>query len=182
MTKGRIAFKGRKRRPWLEIRRPELDRTYLDHQLRRLRAFHDGPVEAVYDTVPGDGFYDEHRIRFHGEGLYRVYELLYPRDQRLISRAVLDIAGDFGLASLWVDGGESHRQWLDFTPNYSAPEYEATVAWMRDLGFEARLNRSDSTLYGIRVHAPYDRKLRKHLNRIVHPSKRAGLLKHPAKL
>ena len=78
LGKGVVALKGARKRPWLEIVRPETQRTYLDHQLRSLRKLHDGPIDAVWDVIPTNGFYDKERLRLHGEGMWRVHELRCP--------------------------------------------------------------------------------------------------------
>ena len=106
LGKGSISLKGKHQRPWLEIVRSEVDRTYLTHQLRTLKHTHDGAVDYLADRVPTDGFYDLERIRFHGDLLWRVYELLYPKDEKYISSDVLKVAGIHGLTALWIDQGK----------------------------------------------------------------------------
>ena len=73
--------------------------------MRHLKKAHQGKVDIVWDVVETDGFYDKQRLRLQGEGLYRAYELLYPRDRKVISPAVMDICGLTGMAALWADGG-----------------------------------------------------------------------------
>ena len=105
MGNGSISLRGKRRRPWLELRRSELERTYLDHQLRMLRRAHDGPVEVIWDRLPDKGFYDIERIQFHGDGLWRAYELAYPRDQRRFTQAVADLFDIRHVANIWTDRG-----------------------------------------------------------------------------
>ena len=61
LGKGVISLKGRRQRPWFEISRSELERTYLNHQLRTLRKLHDGPVDSLWDRQATNGFYDKDR-------------------------------------------------------------------------------------------------------------------------
>ena len=105
LGKGSISLRGIRRRPWLEIVRTETESRYLQSQMRHLKKAHQGKVDIVWDVVETDGFYDKQRLRLQGEGLYRAYELLYPRDRKVISPAVMDICGLTGMAALWADGG-----------------------------------------------------------------------------
>lgn len=98
-----MSLRGSKRRPWLEIKRDERERAYLSYQLFSLRRNAQGPTDDVRDTLTSKGFYDTERIRFTGEGLEAAYQLLYPRDKRLITEEVLSIAGLNGLTALWLD-------------------------------------------------------------------------------
>lgn len=106
--KGTLALKGAgtTRRPWLEIRRCESERTYLDHQLRRLRKLHQGQLRAVLDPCPSSGFYGMLRLRAGSEQFHRAYELLYPGDLRRWSPRLIQLAGTAGVAQLWLDHGK----------------------------------------------------------------------------
>ena len=146
LGKGSINLRGRRKRPWLEIKRLEIDRTYLDHQLRKLRQYHDGPVDYVWDRVPTDGFYDMERFRFQGDMLWRAYELLYPRDKRLISREVLNTAGIKGAAALWIDQGRITGKKGSIRGKFSEREYEALESWFNDLGIPAKIHRNHLTI------------------------------------
>jgi len=88
----------------------------LDHQVRALRKRHDGPLDVIWDRLPGHGFYDIERVRIQGEGLWRVYELLYPRDLFTVSQAACDLLGLEHLAAIWIDRGQvrgrsGHIRW-----------------------------------------------------------------------
>ena len=146
LGKGSISLKGRKKRPWLEIKRLEIDRTYLDHQLRKLRQYHDGAVDYVWDRLPTDGFYDMERFRFQGDMLWRAYELLYPRDKRMISREVLNTAGLKGAAALWIDQGRITGKRGSIRGSYSEKEYEALESWFNDLSIPAKIHRNNISI------------------------------------
>jgi hypothetical protein len=140
---GQIKLLGQKKRPWLEIRRCETDLTYLTHQCRHLHKLHDGPLDSVTDTVQTDGFYDVKRLRCHGEGLYRAYELLYPRDEKTITLDLLMLTGLRGVASFWCDCGESAKGGLVF--NCPGGKARAMVVhdWLTELGFTPYTPRFD---------------------------------------
>lgn len=106
LGRGTLAIRGTKRRTWIEIRRDERERPYLSFQLFSLRRAAQGPSDDVRDTLTTGGFYDTERIRFTAEGMEAAYQLLYPRDKRVITSKVLDIVGIAGLAAIWLDQGK----------------------------------------------------------------------------
>lgn len=135
MGAGRLSLRGSRGRPWLELRQLELKRTYLEHQLRRLRRLHDGPLEAHIDVLPGEGFYDIHRVRLTTPALHRAYELLHPRDERRLSAEVLAITGWMGMAALWIDQGRwPSRTRPTITGRFSLEEYGVLDAWLEAQG------------------------------------------------
>ena len=140
MGRGRLSLKGRNKVPWLEIERCETERTYLDHQLRTLRKLNHGELcQGELQLVPSEGFYDRLRLRFQARPLYRVWDLLYPRDQRRISPEALQVAGPLGAACLWLDNG----RWLSKTTGcikgLSSLEDTLTVAeWLSDMNVPCR--------------------------------------------
>ena len=143
LGKGNINLKGKRQRPWLEISRSEIDRTYLAHQLRTLRQPHDGPVDYLWDRLSTDGFYDIERIRFQGETLWRAYELLYPRDIKIISREVLNIAGLKGAAALWIDQGRISGKRGSIRGRYKENDYLELESWFNDLSIPAKIHRNN---------------------------------------
>lgn len=175
MGVGTIHLKGRKARPWLELCRCETQRTYLLHQVRRLQRAHDSPLETVCDTVPTDGFYDIHRARMHGEGLYRVYELLYPRDERRISEQVLAIAGMEGAATLWLDHGCWRGKRPAFNLCCSQSESEIIVNWLRRLGLHCLPSLTSGNGRLVVVNPGYINSFTKTLRPWVHASMRHTL-------
>ena len=146
MGKGTINLKGKRQRPWLEISRYETDRTYLDHQLRVLKQYHDGPIDYVWDRLSTDGFYDKERFRFQGELLWRAYELLYPKDQKVISREVLNIAGLKGAAALWIDQGRVIGKKGSIRGRFSENDYVQLESWFNDLGIPAKIHRNNISI------------------------------------
>jgi hypothetical protein len=137
LGKGVVALRGTKKRPWLEIVRPETQRTYLDHQLRSLRKLHDGPIDAVWDVIPTNGFYDKERLRLHGEGMWRVHELRCPHDQALITREVLDICGIQGAAALWIDQGRFVGKYGKISGRFKSEQLVTIADWLTDMGFQS---------------------------------------------
>lgn len=117
------------------MQRSELEQTYLRHQLRQLRRLYPGNLEHEYEPVSTDGFYDDYRLMVHCPEMQRVYELLYPRDERTISREVLAIAGHSALQTLWTDRGRSDGKRISFT-NFRHPEPTVVTAqWLESLGY-----------------------------------------------
>jgi hypothetical protein len=102
---GRLRRKGVKRRPWLEWRRMETEATYLRHQFKALRQVGGPGVISVIDSVPGSGYYDLCRGRLHSPLLERAMEILCPEGEIHLSAEALQVAGDRGLASAWLDSG-----------------------------------------------------------------------------
>mgnify|MGYP003108522280 FL=1 len=137
LGKGVVALRGTKKRPWLEIVRPETQRTYLDHQLRSLRKLHDGPIDAVWDVIPTNGFYDKERLRLHGEGMWRVHELRCPHDEALITREVLDICGIQGAAALWIDQGRFVGKYGKISGRFKSEQLVTIAEWLTDMGFQS---------------------------------------------
>lgn len=137
MGGGALSLQGQKQRPWLTLRRSEVQRSRLDGQVRRLRRVHDGPMEAVWDQLPTQGFYDEVRVRLQGEGLYRVYELLYPRDELTWRRPMLEIAGLRGYAAWLEERGQRRQGRLSLRGPVQQGDYQEVVEHLKSLGFEA---------------------------------------------
>ena len=145
-------MRGSKRRPWLEIVRPETERTYLSYQLFALRKFHDGPTDDVRDTISGESFYDDERIRFQGAGLDAAYSLLYPRDHKQITSQVMDITDIQGLTALWVDGGRINLKRAGLIKGrFIAEEYEAIAEALKRHGIESKIKRSSKHLLGLEM-------------------------------
>lgn len=139
LGRGTISLRGARKRPWLEIRRRETDLTYLNHQLRMLHKVHDGKLEAVSDIVQTNGFYDDRRIRVHSPDLYRVYELLYFRDERRLTPEILSIAGAQGLAALWCDTGTTSKTKAVLRSWANAEETRYLQDWVLGLGYTPAL-------------------------------------------
>ncbi len=137
LGRGKISLKGKKKRPWLEVSRSEEYRNFSKWQLKLLKQLHEGPIDYLEDRLPTNGFYDYERFRFHGEELYRAYELLYPRDERYISTEVLHITSKKGLAMMWFDCGRIKGRRGSIRGKYSPREYENIADYLNLLGIEA---------------------------------------------
>ena len=150
---GKLALKGRRKQPWLEVSRSEVNRSYSNHQLKRLRELHDGPIDFYKDRIPTNGYYDLERFRLTGEGLWRAYELLCPRDKPIISRQVLDLVGVEGLTALWLDKGRFVGRQGHLSGRWSPEEYESIASWIREMGVDAcvRHNQSGPIYISMRV-------------------------------
>ena len=151
LGKGNISLKGKRRRPWLEISRSEVDRTYLSHQLRNLRYSHDQPVDYYADRLATNGFYDLERIRFQGERLWRVYELMYPRDKKVISREILDVVGVKGLTALWLDQGRIVGKRGSIRGKYTEQDYEVLESYLNDIDIPAKIHRNQNAIIQLSI-------------------------------
>lgn len=171
---GKIALKGSRKRPWLELKRPETERQYLGSQVYQLRKFHPGDLEIFWDRVPTDGFYDLDRARIQSDELWRAYELLYPRDKFTLSSTVLDLAGMHGACSLWLDHGSWHGRGGEITGGYSPHEKKLIGEWLTGLGFESAHRRVENRC---RLYLPPDtmRKFIPSIRPFVHASMRRKL-------
>ena len=142
--KGKIALKGSRKRPWLELKRPETERAYLGSQVYQLRKLHPGELEIFWDRVPTEGFYDLDRARIQSDELWRAYELLYPRDKFTLSPTVLELTGLQGACALWLDHGSWYGRAGEITGGYSPHEKKLIGEWLTSLGFESANKRVDS--------------------------------------
>ena len=103
---GSLSLRGHRKRLWLKLRRSELERTYLDHQVRSLRRLNTGePFEVHWSRVATDAVYDDLQAEFTCEDLWGAYRLLYPRDQRQVTPEAIGAAGLPGLAAAFLDDG-----------------------------------------------------------------------------
>lgn len=91
----------------------------------------------MIDRIDTDGFYDKIRARFHCDDLWRAYELMYPRDDKQITREILDITGRQGLIALWSDFGRLNGHRSAVGGRRSHADTELLAAWATDLGFPA---------------------------------------------
>ena len=151
MGKGILSLKGRRRRPWLELSRLETERDYLNHQVKQLIKYHEGPVDIFKDRLPTNSFYDKERVRFHGQELWRAYEILCPRDKPYISDAVLDITGERGVASLWIDQGRFIGKRGSIRGKYSNQEYENITKWLNRFSIPAVIHSNQTAILEISI-------------------------------
>jgi len=104
---GALSLKGSAANPCLEIKRSELQKTYLEHQFLRLKKLAPGDVKHKFDLVPtSTGVYSRMRLQMIAPEQGQAYKLLYPQDEFQISRQVLEIVGLEGLTALWLDRGQ----------------------------------------------------------------------------
>lgn len=140
-----VLSKKRKGTTWLSIRRPESQTQYLRSQLETLLKNCPTQPKFSLELRGSDSFYAYLELRFQAEALSRAYRLLYPRDRRQISSAVLDIAGLEGMAALWSDCGyRSGRRYSLIHRGWSPSDWEALCAWLAKKGYPAQLRTSRS--------------------------------------
>ena len=175
LGRGNLSLKGKRKRPWLEISRCETERPYLNFQLQNLRQLHDGKLDIYKDRLATNGFYDRERFRIHGEGLWRAYELLCPRDSSIISRQVLDIAGLNGLASLWIDQGRIIGKKGAIRGRYTEKEYEVLTHWINDFGLSVVLHKNQMSTICISFKKTSLEKLKNLIQPHIHQSMRKKL-------
>lgn len=138
-------MKGLHKTPWLEIRRCETERTYLDHQQRILRKLCHGELcKGEIQLAETEGFYDQLVLRFHGRLLYRAWDLLYPRDERRITADALIAAGELGIASLWIDNGHWRERMGVITRIGSVDDTLTVAEWLADQKIPCRLGFSNT--------------------------------------
>lgn len=128
---------GRTGRLTIEIRRPEAEYSYLEHQARQLSRLARDRLETRMDLRAGEGLYNMLRFRARSDELAPLYRLLYFQDQRRISQQVLEIAGLRGIASLWFDCGH----WVSggaavSDPIWSNGEWTILRDYLRSLGYD----------------------------------------------
>ena len=171
MGVGSISLKGRRQRPWLQIVRSETERPYLSHQLKQLREAHLGALEFDLDVLPCDGFYDDVRLRVRSDELYRAYELMYPRDKKVVTPQIVGLTGIVGMSALWSDRGRIVGKTAKIRSRLTPEANIALVDWCNSHGFEskhiARLDRS----YGVQFTPDATRKfisaIRPHTHKIM---------------
>lgn len=182
LGKGVVALKGARKRPWLEIVRPETQRTYLDHQLRSLRKLHDGPIDAVWDVIPTNGFYDKERLRLHGEGMWRVHELRCPHDEPLITREALDVCGIQGVAALWVDQGRFVGKYGKISGRFKSNELVTIAEWLTDMGFDSSCHGNGERFFEVCIKRSAIKNLINEIRPHIHVSMKNKLCKYRFKM
>jgi hypothetical protein len=138
--RGSISLRGQKRRPWLRLRRTELEKTYLDHQVRQLRKLNRGDgFKAHWSRISVDSIYDDLQVEFTTDDLWPAYRLLYPRDQRRVTPEAFAAAGRPGLAAAFLDSGirKAQSARLRFYGPMPAPSFLSD--WLEDLDVPGRL-------------------------------------------
>lgn len=172
---GKIRLLGRKRRPWLTLQRCELEQTYLRHQLRQLRRVYPGELEHEFQAIGTDGFYDDCRLLVHCPEMQRVYDLLYPRDEKCVSPQVLAIAGPAALASLWSDRGRSDGKTISFASLRSKQSTLVAAEWLDSLGYGSASELIQPSETSIRLSEDATKRFAKDVYPLVHVTMRKGL-------
>lgn len=139
---GTLGLKGQKQRPWLEIIRSETEKQYHNHQLRQLKLSHPGLLDYYWDQIPTDGFYDKWRLRVRSDELYRAYELMYPRDHKVITPQIISIVGMPGISALWSDRGRVVGRIGGIATRWSADEEQHLADWLNAQGYACRVTDS----------------------------------------
>lgn len=139
--RGSLELRGRRSRLWLMLRRSELERTYLDHQVRTLRRLHPHPntLKVHWNRLESDAVYDDLTAEFTCPELWGAYSLLYPRDQRRITMAALETAGLSGLAAAWLDEGVRAPESARLRLHGPAPSHAELLGWLEGLGTPGRI-------------------------------------------
>jgi hypothetical protein len=140
-TKGQLDLRGKRSRPWLKLRRSELEQTYLDHQVRMLRRLHPQPgsFKVHWNRLSADSVYDDLVAEFTCPELWGAYDLLYPRDRRRITSEALVAAGLPGLAAAWLDEGERNPQSAKLRLFGPGPSDVEILGWIESLGTPGRI-------------------------------------------
>lgn len=157
------------------MQRCELEQTYLRHQLRRLRLIYPGELEHEFQPVGTEGFYDDCRLLVHCPEMQRVYDLLYPRDEKQITHQALAIAGPGALATLWCDRGRSDGKRISFT-NFRSNKPTLVVAqWLESLGYGSVVDIVMPTGTAIQLDEAATTRFAKDVYPAVHVTMRKGL-------
>ena len=144
---GTLGLKGRKQRPWLEIIRPETEKPYLSHQLKLLREAHPGKLDTHWDMLPTDGFYDKFRLRVRSDELYRAYELMYPRDKKIITPQIISITGIPGISALWSDRGRVVGRLGKILTRWQDDENQFLAEYINQQGFECMATKGSGVRF-----------------------------------
>ena len=177
MGVGTLGLRGQKQRPWLEIIRPETEKLYLNLQLKTLKSCHPGKLDYFWDVLPTDGFYDRNRLRLRSDELYRAYELMYPRDKRVITPQIISIAGMQGLAALWADRGRVVGRIGKIGTRWQHEENEYLAEWINDQGFDCLAARKSGVHFTRNSTKPFIDAIRP----LTHKSIRSKFVKQQAR-
>ena len=175
---GTLGLRGQKQRPWLEIIRPETEKPYLNHQIKLLREAHLGKLDTYWDMLPTDGFYDKFRLRVRSDELYRAYELMYPRDKKVITPQIISIVGMPGIAALWSDRGRVVGRLGKILTRWSDEENEHLAQYITQKGYECMATKGS----GVRFSRTSTKELIDVLRPHTHRCMRSKFVKQPPRL
>ena len=159
----------------MTLQRSELELTYLRHLQRQLRALYPGQLESEILAIPTSGFYDDYRLLAHCPEMQHIYDLLYPRDEKQITRTVMDIAGENALRTLWCDRGRSDGKRISFTSFRSKPLATAAALFLDGHGFGATEDIVTRGGFAIELSPEASERFAKRVYPHVHVSMRRGL-------
>jgi hypothetical protein len=157
------------------LQRSELELTYLRHIQRQLRASYPGQLESEILTIPTRGFYDDHRLLVHCPEMQHIYDLLYPRDEKQVTRIAMDIAGEHGLRTLWCDRGRSDGTRISFANFRSKPLTTSAALLLDSHGFGATEEITTKGGFAIELSPEESERFAKRVYPHVHVSMRRGL-------
>ena len=175
---GTLGLKGQRQRPWLEIIRPETEKPYLNHQLKLLRDAHPGKLDTHLDMLPTDGFYDKFRLRVRSDELYRAYELMYPRDKKIITPQIISITGMPGISALWSDRGRVVGRLGKILTRWKDDENQFLAEYISQQGFECMTTKGS----GVRFSRTSTKELIDVLRPLTHRCMRSKFVKQPPRL
>ena len=101
-----MSIRGSKRRPWLEIVRPETEGRYLSYQLFTLRRSRQRPLRRRAQHPRPDGaITTASASAFAPKALSRPMACCTRATRGWITKQVMDLVGILGLTALWIDRG-----------------------------------------------------------------------------
>ncbi len=101
------------------------------------------------DVLQCDGFYDDVRLRVRSDELYRAYELMYPRDKKIVTPQILGLTGIAGMAALWSDRGRIVGRIAKIRSRLDPEANIALAEWCKKHDFECRHIAKLDRSYGV---------------------------------
>lgn len=165
-----MSLRGSRKRPWLELRRNELDLDFLRHQARTLQRLHPGTLQTVWDEIPHPDGYSDFRVRMQGDGLWPAYELMYPRDKKVVTGEILHTCGEIGFITLLLDRG--HFKGDRITLPCRDIKADLLLNFAHSLGYPFRNNEYITDSKFIRIRGYDALAFVRSIKKLVHPSMR----------
>ena len=141
LGQGTLGLKGQRQRPWLEIIRTETEKPYQNQQLRNPKDSHPGQLDYHWDVLPTDGSTTRTVSEGCSDELHRAYELMYPRDKKIITPQIISIVGMQGVSALWSDRGRVVGRLGKLVTRWSHEENEYLAEWINSQGLDCRAVR-----------------------------------------
>lgn len=165
---GTIALRGSKKRPWLDLQRSETEQTYARHQIRTLHRLHPGELEVVWDQVERNGFYNDVRCRVQSDLLRPAYELMYPRDEKVVTPEIIRITGFGGIVALFSDRGCVKGKRI-ILPIKHGNAWDF-AHYLKELGYRPKVARSETGTDNVHFEGLPGLQFAKDVRRLTHPS------------